>query len=324
MPVSKALWVVAPATCRLEATEYEVPAGYVEIETVGAGISRGTEGLVFRGDVPASEWQTMRCPLQEGTFPFPVKYGYAAVGVVTEGPAHLAGRDVFVLHPHQARFSAPASMAIPLPENVPPRRVVLAANMETALNIVWDADAAPGDRIAIIGSGVVGALAGWLCAQLPGAEVTLVDTNANRAGLAAALGCGFALPEECPEDCDIVIHASASSAGLATALAAAGMEGTIVEASWYGNRDVAVPLGGAFHSRRLRIVSSQVGQVSAGRRVRWPHRRRLEKALSLLADPRLDALISGETEFSALPSRYAAILADPETLCHRVRYGRSA
>jgi threonine dehydrogenase-like Zn-dependent dehydrogenase len=323
MPISEALWITAPNSCELAQTGFETPAGFVEVETLFSGISRGTESLVFRGEVPESEWKRMRCPLQEGSFPFPVKYGYAAVGLVTEGPHDLAGREVFVLHPHQRYFSAPQAMAIPLPDGVPAHRAVLAANMETALNILWDSHAAAGDRIAIIGAGVVGGLTGWLCAQLPGAEVTLVDTNPGRAALAAALGCGFALPDDCPEDCDVVVHASASSAGLATALAAAGMEARVVEASWHGSRDVNMPLGAEFHSHRLQLISSQVGQVPAERRMRWPHRRRLEKALSLLTVARLDALISGETEFSDLPARYAAILADPATLCHRVRYGRS-
>lgn len=320
MPTADALWITAPSTAVLRPTRFAVADGMVEVQTLFSGISRGTERLVFDDQVPPSEWRAMRCPLQEGDFPFPVKYGYSAVGIARGGVADLDGATVFALHPHQASFAAPAAMLLRLPPQVPPGRAVLAANMETALNVVWDAAAAPGDRIAVIGAGTVGALAGWLAARLPGAEVTLVDTNPARAALAATLGCGFALPAHCPTECDIVIHASASPIGLATALAAAGMEATIVEASWYGTRSVEVPLGAAFHSRRLKLVASQVGQVPTERRVRWPFRRRLAKAIELLADDRLDVLISGETEFSALPARYAAILADPATLCHRIRY----
>ncbi len=236
-----------------------------------------------------------------------------------ERPSSI-GRDVFVLHPHQDRFAAPASMAVPLPAGVPAGRAVLGANMETALTVVWDAGALPCDRIAVVGAGVVGALAGWLCAQVPGAEVTLIDVNPERAVLAAALGCRFAAPEAAPTDCDVVIHASASEAGLATALRAAGVEATVIEASWYGDRPVALSLGGAFHSRRLRLVASQVGMVPAARRARWSNRRRLEAALALLADPALDALISGESRFEDLPAEYGSILAGPGTLCHRVAY----
>jgi threonine dehydrogenase-like Zn-dependent dehydrogenase len=211
-------------------------------------------------------------------------------------------------------------MAMPLPEGVPAARAVLAANLETALNVTWDASVGPGDRVAVVGAGTVGALVGWLCARLPGTAVTLVDVDLGRAGLAAALGCGFATPEACPEDCDVVVHASASAAGLTTALGAAGLEARVVEASWYGDGTPAVPLGAAFHSRRLRLVSSQVGMVPAERRARWSNRRRLETALRLLADPALDALVSGETGFEALAGEYAAILDRPGTLCHRIRY----
>jgi threonine dehydrogenase-like Zn-dependent dehydrogenase len=318
MPVSQALWIVAARSATLRVTPFEVAEGSVKVATLFSGISRGTERLVFEGRVPESEWERMRCPLQEGAFPFPVKYGYAAVGTVLGGA--LEGQTVFVLHPHQTRFSAPLDMMTPIPAGVPAERAVLAANMETALNIVWDAQAGPGDRIAIIGAGVVGALAGWLCAQMPGVEATLVDTNEHRATLAAALGCGFARPDACPPDCDVVIHASGSPEGLKTALTATGMEARVVEASWYGDADVSVPLGAAFHSRRLTITSSQVGQVPPSRRIRWPSRRRLETALKLLADDRLDILISGEIDFADLPARYPDILADPATLCHRIRY----
>ncbi len=320
MPYARALWITGPGAVALREEALAPGEGEVVVETLWSGISRGTEALVLRGGVPASEHARMRAPLQAGGFPWPVKYGYAAVGRVVAGPPALAGRTVFVLHPHQDRFAAPAAMAVPVPEAVPAARAVLAANMETALNIVWDAGAAPGDRIAVVGAGTVGALVARLCVRLPGAEVTLVDTNPDRARLAAALGCAFALPDATPADCDLVVHASATAAGLATALAAAGDEATVVEASWHGDRAVPLALGGAFHARRLRLVSSQVGRVPPARAPRWTTRRRLGTALGLLADPATEALVSGETAFADLPRAYAAILDHPGTLCHRVRY----
>jgi threonine dehydrogenase-like Zn-dependent dehydrogenase len=316
----RAFWLTGPGTSELRPAEVHPGPGEVVVETLFSGISRGTEALIAAGRVPPSEHTTMRCPLQEGDFPFPVKYGYAAVGRVAEGPADFLGRPVFVLHPHQDRFAAPASMAVPVPDTVPPSRAVLAANMETALNVTWDAAAAPGDRIAVIGAGVVGALAAFLCARIPGTEVTLVDIDPARAPLAAAFGCRFAAPPDAPAECDIVIHASASAAGLATAITCAGTEVRIVEASWYGAGTTPTPLGGAFHSRRLGLIGSQVGRIPPARAPRWTHRRRLEAALALLADPVLDLLISGETPFDRLPEAYAGILADPGTLCHRIRY----
>lgn len=319
---ARALWItqrrqaeVRPAAC------LEPGAGEVVVRSLYSGISRGTESLVFNGAVPASEHARMCCPNQEGDFAFPVKYGYAAVGVVEAGDPALLGRTVFCLHPHQTRFVLPSVMAVPLPANVPPARAVLGANMETALNVVWDAAIAPGDRVAVVGAGVVGLLVGWLAAGMPGTDTTVADTRPGRAPAARALGIDFVEPDTLPNECDVVIHASASEDGLASALDAAGYEGRVVEASWYGDHAPRLALGGAFHSRRLSLVSSQVGAVPPARRARWPARRRLEKALQLLADPRLDVLISGETDFEALPAGYPRILDAPETLCHRVRYG---
>lgn len=320
MAEAQALWVTAPRVAALLATPFRPQADLLEIEALYSGISRGTEALVFNGAVPESEHERMRCPLQEGDLPYPVKYGYASVGVARKAGSRLDGRTVFVLHPHQDRYLVPEDMAVPLPEGVPAERAVLAANMETALNIVWDGRVSIGDRIAVVGAGVVGALAAWLASRVAGCDVTLMDINPERAALAAALGCRFSAPCDAPRDQDVVIHASASADGLATALECAGTEARVVEASWYGTQEVYAALGQAFHSRRLRLVSSQVGQVPAERRIRWTRRRRLETALGLLADRRLDALISGETEFSALAARYASILDDPATLCHRVRY----
>ncbi|MFU8779217.1 MAG: zinc-dependent alcohol dehydrogenase, partial [Roseovarius sp.] len=219
------------------------------------------------------------------------------------------------------RFACPVQMAVPVPEGVPPGRAVLAANMETALNILWDAQVAAGDRVAVVGAGTVGALVGYLAARVPGTRVTLIDRDGARAGLAAALGCCFVRPEAAEARADVVIHASATAAGLGTAIAIAGVEARVVEASWYGSGEIAVALGGAFHQRRLQIVSSQVGRIPASHAARWDYRRRLEVALRLLADPVLDALISGETRFDDLPRDYAGILAAAGTLCHRVRYG---
>ncbi|MHB2165975.1 zinc-dependent alcohol dehydrogenase [Alsobacter sp. R-9] len=281
----------------------------LRVRTLWSGISRGTERLVASGRVPDAERERMRAPLQAGDFPFPVKYGYCAVGEVENGPPDWRGRTVFALHPHQDRFDAPLAFARPLPAGVPARRAILAANMETALNAVWDSGAGPADRIVVVGGGVVGLLTGWLCARLPGASVTLVDVELARRPLAEALGMAFAEPGKAPEDADVVFHCSASAPGLATAIGAAGLEATVVEMSWYGEGPVPSPLGGAFHSRRLRIVSSQVGHVSPSRRPRWSHARRMDAALALLRDPALDALITEEIAFPDLPGAIPRILA---------------
>lgn len=308
--VATALWYVGPRECVLNEVEL-TKAGPQDcvVRTLWSGVSRGTERLVFEGRVPVSEHERMRAPFQEGAFPFPVKYGYCAVGIVEAGPAHLLGETVFCLYPHQDRFVVPASRLALVPKAVPARRAVLAANMETALNAHWDAGSGPADRIVVVGGGVLGLLTAFIAAQLPGAEVTLVDLDPARAALAETLGFGFAQPPDCAGEADLVFHASASAAGLATAIGAAGFEARIVELSWYGEGAVAAPLGGAFHAKRLQLVSSQVGQVSPSRRPRFDYARRTQAALVLLADKRLDALISEEIGFRDAPARLPALFA---------------
>ena len=297
--------------------------GQVLVRAVFSGVSRGTEALVFNGEVPRSQYQVMRAPFQEGEFPGPVKYGYASVGEVQpEGaPPDLAGRAVFCLHPHQDFYRVPAAGVTRIPDGVPPGRAVLAANMETAVNVVWDARPAAGDRVVVIGAGVVGLLVAWLCRQVPGAAVTAVDVNPERGSAARALGVAFRTEPQPAPAADLVVHASGQPAGLRTALDIAGVEGTIVEASWYGSRSVPLPLGEAFHSRRLTLRSSQVGRLPPGRAPRWSHARRMRLALDLLRAAELDALISGESEFAELPAVMARLSRDPRAaLCHRIRY----
>ena len=323
---AEALWYVGAGCAEIRAEILAAAGpGEVELRALYGGISRGTERLVFTGRVPESEYGRMRAPFMAGAFPFPVKYGYATVGRIAAGPAALVGRLAFALHPHQTRFVVPADRVALLPENLPASRAVLAANMETALNAIWDAAPGPADRIAVVGAGVVGALCAWLAGKLPGAQVTLVDIEPRRAAIAAALGVGFALPDAEAGECDLVIHASATAAGLATALRLAGEEASVVELSWYGAGEVAAPLGEAFHSRRLRLISSQVGQVASSRRPRWSHARRMDAAVRLLADPALDCLISPAVDFHDLPARLPKILTESrDVLCQLVRYPASA
>lgn len=318
----KALWYVGPGRAELRAEEIPAPKpGEVRVRSLFGAISRGTERLVQAGRVPASEHDRMRAPFMGGTFPFPVKYGYATVGRVEAGPAQLQGQVVFSLHPHQSLFTVPVEAVFALPADVPPRRAVLAPNMETALNAVWDGAPGPADRIAIVGGGLVGLLVAYLCARLPGADVTVVDIAAGRAEPAQAVGAGFASPGSAPEDCDLVFHASGTATGLATALRLAGEEASIVELSWYGSGDVAAPLGEAFHSRRLRLVSSQVGKVAPSHRPRWTHERRLSAALALLKDPVLDALLAPAAAFEELPAKLPSVFAaDSTVVCQPIRY----
>lgn len=320
--IAQALWYTAPGQAEIREEPLASPGpGDLRVRAHYGALSRGTEALVAAGRVPPSEFERMRAPFMGGNFPFPVKYGYATVGRVEDGPSELMGRMVFALHPHQSVFNIPASAVVSLPENVPPERAVLAANMETALNAVWDAAPGAADRVAIVGVGAVGAMVAFLCGRFPGAEVTLVDINPARAELARELGVGFARPEAARPDCDLVVHASGSAAGLATAIALAGEEATVLELSWYGDAAVTASLGGAFHSQRLRLISSQVGKIAPSHRPRWTHYRRLSAALGLLSDARLDTLLAPAVPFTELPRRLPDILdAKRGVLCQLITY----
>ena len=319
---ARAFWVAAPGRGEIRPEVLRSPADDdVVVQALFSGISRGTEALVFSGRVPQSEWTRMRAPFQEGEFPGAVKYGYASVGRVECGSSELKERIVFVLHPHQTRYVVPASAVHVLPADVPPGRAILAANVETALNGVWDASPQVGDRVVVIGAGTVGCLVAWLASRIEGCDVQLVDVNPQRQRVAQALGVSFAQPDDAGCDADIVIHVSGSPDGLQQALGIAGFEATIIEMSWFGDRQVALPLGGAFHSRRLTIKSSQVGHVAASQRARWDTRLRMAQALSLLTDPALDVLITGESAFDDLPDVMARLAHAPgDALCHRIKY----
>ena len=319
---ARAFWVTAPGRGEIRNEVLGTPSGgEVLVQALYSGISRGTEALVFGGRVPPSEWGRMRAPFQTGDFPAPVKYGYSSVGRVVRGPRELTDRTVFVLHPHQTRFIVPSEAVHVLPDGIPPARAVLAANLETALNGIWDARPHVGDRIAVIGGGTVGCLTAWLASRIAGCEVELVDVNPRRLAVADALGVRFAEPAAATPDADVVIHASGAPAGLELALRVAADEATIVELSWFGDQTVPLPLGGAFHARRLTIASSQVGRVSPSQRPRWDTTRRMRLALTLLSDPALDVLITGETEFETLPGVMADLARSPgDAICHRIIY----
>ncbi|MCX4637191.1 zinc-binding alcohol dehydrogenase [Streptomyces sp. RPA4-5] len=320
--VACAFWLNAPGHGEIRTVPLPDPGpDEVLVRTLCSGVSRGTETLVFRGGVPVSQHSVMRAPFQEGDFPGPLKYGYLNVGVVEEGPPALLGRTVFSLYPHQTHYVVPASAVTPVPDAVPASRAVLAGTVETAVNALWDAAPLVGDRIAVIGAGMVGCGVAAILARYPAVRVQLVDADPARAATAKALGVDFALPQDALGDCDLVVHASATEEGLARSLELLAPEGTVIELSWYGDRQVSLPLGEAFHSRRLVVRSSQVGAVSPARRARRTFADRLALALDLLADPAFDALITGESAFEELPEVLPRLASgDLPALCHRIRY----
>ncbi|WP_347352901.1 zinc-binding alcohol dehydrogenase [Intrasporangium sp.] len=323
MPLdARAFWVAAPGRGEIRPAPVADPGpDEVLVRTLYSGISRGTERLVFRGGVPPTQYAAMRAPFQEGEFPGPVKYGYLSVGVVTAGDERLRGQEVFCLYPHQSAYVVPAAAVVPVPEGVPARRAVLAGTVETAVNALWDAAPLVGDRVAVVGAGMVGCCVARLLAGIPGVQVTLYDVDGSRAEVADRLGVGFACAPERVGGCDMVFHASASADGLRLALDLLADEGRVVELSWYGDTPVEVGLGGRFHSARLGIVASQVGRVAPARRARRTPRDRLALALRLLRDPAYEALLTGTSPFEQLPA-VASRLADGSlpAVCHTISY----
>ncbi|MCT9008441.1 zinc-dependent alcohol dehydrogenase [Streptomyces rhizosphaerihabitans] len=319
---ARAFWLASPGHGEIRDVTLSAPTeGEVLVRTLYSGVSRGTETLVFRGGVPENQHASMRAPFQDGDFPAPVKYGYLSVGQVEEGPGHLLGRTVFCLYPHQTRYVVPVSAVTVVPESVPASRAILAGTVETAVNALWDAAPLIGDRIAVVGGGMVGCSVAALLARFPGVRVQLVDADPARGGVARALGIDFALPGDAEGELDLVVHASATEAGLTRSLDLLAREGTVIELSWYGDRRVGLPLGEAFHSRRLTLRSSQVGSVSPSGRAGRTYADRLALALELLAEPAFDALITGECSFGELPDVMGKLASGSiPALCHRVAY----
>jgi threonine dehydrogenase-like Zn-dependent dehydrogenase len=317
-----AFWLRAPGCGEIQPVTLPKPGrDDVMVRTLRTGVSRGTETLVFRGDVPPGQYAAMRAPFQEGDFPGPVKYGYLNVGAVEQGPAELRGRTVFCLYPHQTAYVVPAVAVTVVPEDVPPARAVLAGTVETAVNALWDAAPLIGDRVTVVGAGMVGCCVARLLSRFPEVPVTLVDVDARRAEVAAALGVDFALPADAADGRDLVVHASATSAGLQRSLDLLAPEGTVIELSWYGDVAVSLSLGGAFHSSRLGIRASQVGTLSPARSGRRTTADRLALALDLLRDPAFDALITGQSPFDDLPDVMTRLAAGSlPALCHTITY----
>jgi threonine dehydrogenase-like Zn-dependent dehydrogenase len=321
--IARAYWVCEPGRGEIRAEQ--LPAAGpddVLVRALRSGISRGTETIVFRGGVPESQHRAMRAPFQAGAFPGPVKYGYLSVGRVERGPASMLGRTVFCLHPHQTAYVVPSGAVVPVPEDVPPARAVLAGTVETAVNALWDAAPLLGDRVSVVGGGMVGCCVAGLLRRFPALDLELVDVDPARAGTAAALGAVFSLPDQASDGRDLVFHASGTSAGLQRSLDLLTAEGTVIDLSWYGDAEVTLSLGGAFHSGRLAIRSSQVGLVAPSRRGSRSAADRIRLALELLRDPSFDALISGESPFTELPALMPR-LADGSVpaICHTITYG---
>lgn len=300
---ARAYWTTGPRQGRILTTTLHDPGdGEVLVRTLHSGISRGTELLVHRHQVPAEIAGAMRAPHQDGELPDAVKYGYLNVGIVEAGPGELLGRRVFCLFPHQDRYVVDAADVTVLPEDVPSRRAVLAGTVETAVNAVWDSGVTLGDRVAVVGAGMVGLGVALLLKRFPLQRLQVIDVDTTRGSLADSLGLEFRCPSEADGDADVVVHTSATADGLATGLGLLGAEGELIELSWYGTRSPEVPLGADFHARRLTIRASQVSRIAPARAARRGFPDRMAIALESLRDDAFDALLSPAVDFADLPT----------------------
>ncbi|MEM9671559.1 MAG: zinc-binding alcohol dehydrogenase [Bacteroidota bacterium] len=289
------------------------------IESLFSLVSSGTETLVANGQVPAELQDSMQVPYMEGSFGFPLKYGYSLVGKVIEGSENLVDRYVHLLHPHQQHCVVKETDVTVIPEGIPPQRAVLASNLETALNAVWDSHLSAGDRVLVVGMGLIGSLVALLASQFPATQIRVAETDPTRQSLAREQGFSLYDPSDTPFD--VAFHSSGSSTGLQTAIDAVGYEGQVIELSWYGTRSAEVKLGGSFHQQRKQIISSQVSQLPAHRQARWDYRRRKQTVLDLLQDDGWDDFLTATVDFTDVPALFDQLrLGDRSQLSWTLRY----
>ncbi len=304
---ARALWHNSPfdSTLRREVLA-DSKDGELLLRSMFSLVSQGTERLVACGAVPESLYGSMRVPYMGGNFSFPVKYGYALVGEVLNQGHPWQGRAVFVMHPHQDYCVVAQRDCFCLPANVSPRSAVLAANLETAVTALWDARPLLGERVLVVGFGLLGALTALLLKRFPGLDLWISEPNSYRKDLAKKMG--FHLWEgQHVGEFDLCVHSSATEDGLQMALDVLGREGRVLELSWYGNKRSALSLGEAFHHKRLRIISSQVAHLPSDMQARWGYARRKELVFKLLHSSDWRLLPDAELGLEDLPSFFKAL-----------------
>lgn len=297
--------------------------GYCEIKALYSLISTGTERLVASGKVPEELHASMQVPYMEGSFSLPVKYGYSLVGEVVDGPENLKRKIVHLLHPHQDYCVVLAEDVFVIPREIPSQRAILASNLETALNALWDSGVSAGDKVMVAGFGIIGSLVVRLLTLMPAVQVMVIDTDPNRKKLAETMGFSTAHAEELDADFDLAFHCSGHETGLQTCIDKAGPEGKVIEMSWYGNKPVTLNLGGTFHSQRKSIISSQVSSLPASKQARWNFYRRKQVVFELLKNPAFDQHIAATIAFQELPALFEKIRkGQTDALSYGVSYGK--
>jgi len=302
----QALWHINPVSSDILRSEPEIQKNQCLLQSKYSLISVGTERTVSMGKVPVDLHDSMAVPYMKGAFSFPVKYGYSLVGKVLKGPSEWMGRNVHLMHPHQDYCYSNLSDLFILPPTIPLKRATLISNMETAVNAIWDSQVSIGDRVVVVGFGLIGSLVALIVRQIPGVEVQVVEIDKSRQQVARSLG--FGVSDSCKKNhFDMAFHASGSATGLQNAIDAVGLEGPIIELSWYGNRKVDISLGTTFHSLRKQLISSQVSFIPSTKQSGWDFKRRKKTVLNLLHNPVFDHLLDTEVPFKESPSVFEKI-----------------
>jgi threonine dehydrogenase-like Zn-dependent dehydrogenase len=306
---ARAFWLTGKGRGALKREALPDPGGeeWCVVRAMFSAVSPGTERLVADGKVPVALRKEMRCPYMGGNFPFPVKYGYSLVGEVVQGPVELRGRKVHVLHPHQDVCVVRSEDVRPLPDDLPPARATLASNMETAVTAAWDSGVALGERVLVVGFGIVGSLIARIFGLGPAVDLEIAEKRPDRRRLAESMGFR-ATGRPSAESFDVAFDTSGTPAGLQTAIDSVGVEGRVVAVSWFGAEPVRLDLGGSFHSRRKRIIGSQVSRIPGSLRPRWDIRRRTELVFRLLERPEFDLHVGPTVPFTELPKAFETLV----------------
>ena len=317
---SQSLWLIKKNKPKILSKDiyYKKNNKTVLVKTLYSGISKGTENLVARGKIHKSQFKIMRCPFQDGNFSFPIKYGYINIGEIIDGPISLTGKKIFTLFPHQTVFEI-STKNINLIKNKNAKKYLLTANMETAVNIFWDSQAKKNDRILIVGLGSVGLLTAYFFKLKGYKNLYVSDVNLSKKSIAKKLNLNFIHYNKI-NNLDCIINTTSNYDVLNNSFTKLNLDGKIIEASWYGEKVGKLNLGNEFHSKRLRIISSQVSNIPLHMQKKHNYRSRLKIAINALNDDKLLLLINSVSKFENLEKNYISILKDKNIIIHAIKY----
>ena len=315
---ARVLYFQAPRRIEIRDQDVSEPGeGEVRIETDLSGISAGTELLLYRGQLPGGTILDEALPSLSGKVDYPLAYGYAVIGrVVAQGTGvgDLLGRRVFAFETHRSAFLARPEELQLVPEDVPSESAVLLPTVETAVGLVHDARPLMGERVLVVGQGIVGLATTALLSRFPLARLVTVDRWEPRRRLSVELGAASSVsPEDLDErDFDLTFEVSGSPEALDVAVTATGIEGRVIVGSWYGGKRAPLDLGTHFHRGRLSLRSSQVSRISPRLSARWTKERRFQVALEAAARLPARKLVSHRFPIERAAEAYRLLDESPD------------